>query len=159
MGSQLLVNNQETKSDVNLLVGGRSVETDSTFPVINPRTGKTIWKCSSASTTDCAKAVEAAQAAFPSWSRTRPAFRRDIFLRAANLIEERKDLLESYMEEETGAVKAFLDLNISTTASHLRDTAGRISGIQGSFPVAEEEGRSTLILKEPYGVVLGIAPW
>jgi acyl-CoA reductase-like NAD-dependent aldehyde dehydrogenase len=44
-------------------------------------------------------------------------------------------------------------------ADMLRDVAGRLSGIMGHIPNCEEEGTQALILKEPYGVVLGIAPW
>jgi acyl-CoA reductase-like NAD-dependent aldehyde dehydrogenase len=148
-----------SKEVVALLINGKSLETKSKFTVINPQTGNEAWECSSASVEDAAKAVEAAKTAFPAWSKTKPAVRRDIFLKAADLIEARKVALASFMETETGAATPFISFNISTTASQLRDMAGRISGIQGSFPTPDEEGRSALILKEPYGVVLGIAPW
>jgi len=40
-----------------------------------------------------------------------------------------------------------------------KDVAGLISTIQGSAPTVAEEGTSAVVYKEPYGVVLGIAPW
>jgi acyl-CoA reductase-like NAD-dependent aldehyde dehydrogenase len=57
----------------------------STFDVISPYTNTTCWTSASASPADALRAVDAASAAFPSWSATKPTARRDILLRAADL--------------------------------------------------------------------------
>jgi acyl-CoA reductase-like NAD-dependent aldehyde dehydrogenase len=144
---------------VPLFINGESVQTNSVFPIVSPLDGATAWTASNASVADATKAVEAAQAAFPSWSRTKPSVRRDIFLKAAELFSARRQELFSYMKTETAPDDGFIWFNIETTINQLKDTAGRISGIQGAFPTIEGEGRSALVLQEPYGVVLGIAPW
>lgn len=41
----------------------------------------------------------------------------------------------------------------------LRLFAGRISSIEGTVPTVAQEGQSAVVVKEPYGVILGIAPW
>ncbi|KAH8591252.1 Aldehyde/histidinol dehydrogenase [Bisporella sp. PMI_857] len=152
-------NSSDNSDTVSLFVNGLPVATQSVFSVVNPNTGTEIWKASSATVEDAAKSVSAAKAAFPSWSKTKPAVRRDIFLKAASIMEARKEELASYMKDETGAGPEFIEFNISAAVSQLKDLAGRISGIQGFFPTVDEDGRSGLVLREPYGVILGIAPW
>lgn len=142
-----------------LLVNGEAVYTDTKFSVVNPLTGTEIWTACSASVSDATKAVEAAQASFESWSRTKPSVRRDIFFRAAEIFEKRKTELSDLMKKETGAEDKFIEFNIAATVDQIKDLAGRISGIQGFYPTVETEGRSAIIIKEPYGVILGIAPW
>lgn len=89
--NQLNGNSQEPVSKaqtVPLIIGGRDVLGAQTFTVHNPAGGE-VWEASGASVEDATRAVEAAQAAFPSWSKTKPARRRDIFLRAAEIFEKR----------------------------------------------------------------------
>ncbi|GKZ51965.1 hypothetical protein AbraIFM66951_008864 [Aspergillus brasiliensis] len=144
---------------VPLIINGADIITELTFDVTNPRTGQT-WKSSAASPADAVKAVESAQAAFSTWSKTKPAVRRDILLRAAELFKERDAELRQYQIEETGADEKFVDWILPLTVEQLKDVAGRVtSTVQGSVPICLEEGRSAIIFKEPYGVILGIAPW
>jgi delta 1-pyrroline-5-carboxylate dehydrogenase len=145
---------------VPLLLNGKEVTTSTTFPVISPSTGEALWSSSSASKQDALEAVAAAEAAFPAWAKTKPNYRRDLLLRAADLFAKRTSEAHEYIQKETGAVEAFSSFNTSNTLEIFRDVAGRIiSALQGEVPICQEEGTSALILKEPYGVVLGIAPW
>ena len=149
----------DTSYTVPLLINGEEVTTQTTFDVISPSSHKPIWRCSSASLDHVQTAVSAAQAAFPAWSNTKPAERRNILLKAADIFESRADEYGSYMREETGAAPPFTNINLSNTAEMFRDVAGRISTIMGSIPACREPGTSALVLKEPLGVILGIAPW
>lgn len=145
---------------VPLLINGKEVTTSTTFSVTSPSSHKEIWQSSSASLEHVSSAASAAQTAFPAWAKLKPAARRTIFLKAADILEARTEELAAYMEMETGAVSAFSSgFNIPKTAEMLRDVAGRVSGIMGLIPTCEDEGTGALILKEPFGVVLGIAPW
>ncbi|KAH8805278.1 Aldehyde/histidinol dehydrogenase [Xylogone sp. PMI_703] len=146
-------------SQVPLIINGRQVTTEMSFEVQNPSTGRILWKSSAASVHDATVAVDSAHSAFQAWSKTKPAYRRDLFLRAANIFEKRKEELGRYMTEETGAEDRFVDFNLISCIEMLRDLAGRISSIAGSMPTLSEEGAHGLIYMEPYGVVLGIAPW
>jgi acyl-CoA reductase-like NAD-dependent aldehyde dehydrogenase len=144
---------------VPLIINGEDVTTESTFSVTNPRTGQEVWKSCSATAADAVKAVESAQAALPAWSKTKPAVRRDILLRAAELFEQRVDELRQYQIDETGADPKFVDWILPLTVEQLKDVAGRVTSIQGAVPTTSEEGRSAIVYKEPYGVILGISPW
>jgi acyl-CoA reductase-like NAD-dependent aldehyde dehydrogenase len=145
---------------VPLLINGKEVTTKTTFPVVSPASHKEIWQSSSASLEDVKAATSAAQAAFPIWSKMKPTAKRAIFMKAADIIDARAAEMGEYMKIETGAASPFADgFNVPKAADMLRDVAGRLSTVMGSIPTCEEEGTSALIVKEPLGVVLAIAPW
>jgi acyl-CoA reductase-like NAD-dependent aldehyde dehydrogenase len=145
---------------VPLLINGKEVTTKTTFAVTSPSSHETVWISSSASLEDVKSAVSAAKAAFPAWSKMKHSAKRNIFLQAANVIDARAQEFADYMKIETGAADAFSSgFNVPKMADMLRDVAGRLSGVMGHIPACEEEGTQALIIKEPYGVVLGIAPW
>ncbi|CAI7610107.1 unnamed protein product [Penicillium bialowiezense] len=145
---------------VPLLINGESITTPKTFPIISPYTNATIWDSSSASTEDAIRAVEAANAAFPAWSATKPTARRDILLKAADILEARLEVNAGYMRQEMGAdVGASAGFVVPLAVRMLRDIAGRITSICGSVPVVEAEGQSAIVYKEAMGVILGIVPW
>ena len=51
------------------------------------------------------------------------------------------------------------NFNLDVTIDMLKDTAGHISSLAGSVPALADPTCSSMILREPYGVVLAIAPW
>jgi acyl-CoA reductase-like NAD-dependent aldehyde dehydrogenase len=109
---------------------------------------------------DALTAVESAQKAFQSWKKTKPTARRDIFLEAAKIVEKRGEELGKYMMDETAASEFWgSGFNVPLAVDMLKDVAGRIPSIQGSVPIPGAEGKSAMVWKEPYGVILGIAPW
>ena len=145
---------------VPLLINGKEVTTETTFDVISPVTGKRIWKASSVLKQDAIKAVEAAQAALPAWSKTKPSHRRDILLKASDIMKKRFDECVEYMDIETGSANNMSGgFNVPSSIEQLRDVAGRIISVTSHVPVVAEEGKSAIVYKEPYGVVFGIAPW
>ncbi|KAJ7126268.1 Aldehyde/histidinol dehydrogenase [Mycena epipterygia] len=142
-----------------LLINGEERTSESTFAVESPVSQTTLWSCSSASSADTDAALSAASAAFPIWSKTKPAARRTIFLKAADLLEQRVDELKLHMHQETGAAVLFSGMNVMSAVDVIREVAGRCTAIMGSIPSCQDEGTSALIFKEPLGVVLAIAPW
>jgi len=145
---------------VPLWIDGKEVFTESTFDVVSPNTDKTCWKSTSASKDHALRAVEAAQAAFPSWSKTKPDFRRDILLKAADLLEARIKENGRYLMTEIGTdAGSAMHFIIPVAISMCRDIASRISSVLGSVPVCEDSGTSAIVFKEPYGVTLGIVTW
>ncbi|KAF6530390.1 hypothetical protein HZS61_001702 [Fusarium oxysporum f. sp. conglutinans] len=80
--------------------------------------------------------------------------------RAADLFISRKEELFTYQAQETGAGRQFMEININGTAQILRDIGGRIeAAVEGLVPATAEQGSHAIAVKEPYGVVLAIAPW
>ncbi|RJE25979.1 Dehydrogenase [Aspergillus sclerotialis] len=143
-----------------LWINGRQRVTSNTFPVQNAVTEKPTYDCSTASEKDADDALAAAVSAFPAWSSTKPAVRRDILLRSADIVDKRRNELEETIRAEIGADAAFARFNTATTAEMFRDAAGRVSqSLTGQIPHPQENGQSALLYKVPYGVVLAIAPW
>ncbi|TQB69566.1 hypothetical protein MPDQ_001647 [Monascus purpureus] len=142
-----------------LIINNEFTTTQKQFDVRNPATGKLVGRCSSASVEDANRAVQAAQTAFRVWSKMQPYARRDLMMRAAEIMLNRKEELIFYQREETGAGRLFAEHTFMLAVSFLKDFASRIPSIEGSVPTVAEEGRYAMVIKEPYGVVLGIVPW
>ena len=145
------------KAVLPLIINNESIVTDAKFDVTSPATGDIVYQCSSASVDDANRAVEAAKAAFPAWSKTSPYDRRDILMKAADIMLSRKEELIHYQMEETGAGIMFVEHTFMMGVHLIKDFAGRISTIEGRVPSAVRD--NAMVFKEPYGVVLGIAPW
>ncbi|KAJ5680066.1 hypothetical protein N7536_011205 [Penicillium majusculum] len=151
---------QTTDVTVPLLINGHEETTPKTFPVTSPYTNTTIWTASAATPQDAIRAVEAADAAFPSWSQTKPTVRRDILFKAADILEARLEANAEYMRQEMGAdVGASAGFVVPLAVRMLREVASRTTSICGSVPVVETEGQSAMVFKEAMGVILGIVPW
>ncbi|KAF4555974.1 Aldehyde dehydrogenase-like protein 17 [Elsinoe fawcettii] len=143
-----------------LWIDGKEVTTSVVFDVQSPGTSKQIWKCYGASKKEADQAVEAAQRAFKTWRKTKPQKIRDILLKAAEIMEKRKDELASYQIQETGAPDALTNgFFLPVTIEMLKDVAGRAPTVMGFIPETTIEGTGAFVFKEPYGVNVGIAPW
>ncbi|KAE8379698.1 Aldehyde/histidinol dehydrogenase [Aspergillus bertholletiae] len=138
---------------------GREICTPSTFNVTSPISHEILYQCSSASETDVSAAVESANRAFQTWSHTKPHEKRDVFLRAAEIFARRKDELFQYVRQETGEGQMFFEVEWGLIQQMCKDIAGLIQTIQGDHPTVAAPGQSSLVLREPYGVVAAIAPW
>ncbi|KLJ12619.1 NAD-dependent aldehyde dehydrogenase [Blastomyces silverae] len=146
-------------SAIPLLLDNQPVITADTFDVISPNTGAVVYKCSSTSVADAVRAADSANAAFKSWAKVKPSARRDIFLNVIGIYERRKEELIGYAQEETGSSRMFAEFNWGLGHSLLKDVAGRTLSTAGTVPFMRDEGRSGIVYKEPYGVILSIAPW
>ncbi|PTB73476.1 ALDH-like protein [Trichoderma longibrachiatum ATCC 18648] len=144
---------------VPFFINGKDYHPERSFDVVSPLTGKVSYRCGAASVSDAAAAVNAAAAAFKTWRKTTPAYRRDVFLKAADLIQQKSGELADIMANETGATLPWALFNLKTAGELIRDAASRISAIEGSFPSLADPSSSGIVLREPYGVVLSIAPW
>lgn len=145
---------------VPLLIAGQEEIGPATFDVVSPYTSETCWAATDATAEDAVRAVDAAAAAWPAWSQTKPTVRRDILLKAADILESRLEENAAYMRTEMGAdVGSSQFFVVPLSIRMLRDLAGRITSICGSVPVVEQDGQSAIVYKEPIGVVLGIVPW
>jgi acyl-CoA reductase-like NAD-dependent aldehyde dehydrogenase len=143
-----------------LQINGEDVTTSKTFDVFAPNTGKVIHQAYAATIPEAIKAVEAAEAAFQSWADTPPNIKRNIILKAADVLERRTEEVGKWEEEEAGATTFYASgFDVPTAVNGLKEVAGKISGIVGTVPALQDPSRSAMVMKEPYGVVLGIAPW
>ncbi|KZM22435.1 uncharacterized protein EKO05_0000095 [Ascochyta rabiei] len=148
------------KSTIPIWLDGKEVVTADTFDVYSPLNQSKLYSCSSANEDDVSLEIQSAQKAFLTWSQTKPHIRRDIFLRAADEYKRRKDELRNYSLTETRASDAMFNVEHEAAYQACKDVAGLIQiASTGKMPIVSAEGGSSAVLNEPFGVVLGIAPW
>jgi len=144
---------------VPFFINGQEVHPQGSFDVVSPATGEVVHKSGSATNVEVTAAIDAAVNAFKTWKQTLPRERRDIFLKAAEVMQKRADELAGYMMEETGCPKQWADVNIGIAKDFLYDMAGRVSSLEGTIPITRDLTIGAMVLKEPFGVILAIAPW
>lgn len=144
---------------VPFIIGGEERRGDQTFDVVSPGTGKLVHRCSLATQADADAAVAAAVRAFPKWRDATPSTRRDVLLKAADVMNARRAELADYMKEAVSAAQQWADFNIDVAIDTIKDVAGRVSAVTGTVPSLSDPSLGAMVLKEPYGVVLAMAPW
>lgn len=152
-------NSQHQDDVVPLLIGGRKIYTEETYDVFGPSAAQPIHKSANATVAHGQDAIDAAANAFHSWSLTTPAKRRDILLKAAEVLRTQTAELKEAMKAEAGADDAWAEFNIFSAQEALIDCASRITSVEGRIPALSNPESGGLIVKEPYGVVFAMAPW
>ena len=144
-----------------LLVDNSSVRssTGATFERRDPLTGATVTRAAAATADDAKMVADRAAAAFPSWAAVRPSERRALLLRAADLLASRVDDFSAVMMGETGASGPWVSFNVNLAANMLREVASFVTQINGEVHTSELTGCLSMAIRQPVGVVLGIAPW
>lgn len=146
--------------DVPLLIAGQSCPASNgrTFERLNPVTGAVVSRVAAATLEDADAAVAAAQAAFPAWAALAPNERRTRLLRAAEHMLARSDEFVA-AAGETGAMANWYGFNVTLAANMLREAASLTTQINGEVIPSDVPGSFAMALRQPCGVILGIAPW
>ncbi|KAK0719302.1 Aldehyde/histidinol dehydrogenase [Lasiosphaeris hirsuta] len=151
--------NDAVPYSVPFFINGREVHPQGSFDVTSPATGEVVSRGGSATVVEVEAAIDAAANAFKTWKQTLPRERRGIFFKAAEVMQKRTDELCGYMMEETGCPRQWADVNIGIAQDFLYDVAGRVGSLEGTVPVTRDPNIGAMVLKEPFGVILAIAPW
>ena len=143
------------------LVGGELVESTSgeTMEVLNPATGETIAEVPRGMADDVERAVEAAKGAAPAWGARPPKERMEMLLRLADVIDDHADELAKLESLNVGKPMAIAADEMPFCADNLRFFAGAARTLEGKAAAEYVEGYTSIIRREPLGVVAGIAPW
>jgi aminobutyraldehyde dehydrogenase len=144
-----------------LLINGRLVAGQgSVEEVLNPATGKVIARVAEASDGQIDAAVRAAEKAFEGWSQTPPKDRSTLLLKLADRIES--DGAEYARLESLNCGKplaAALNDEIPAIADVFRFFAGACRNQHGAVAGEYLAGFTSMIRRDPVGVVASIAPW
>lgn len=150
-------------SNLKNLIDGELVDAadGQTSPVINPSTGEEIGQAPASSQADVDRAVAAARKAYDGgWSTSTPGERALALLRLADAIEERADEFAALESENAGKpLAAVRDDEVGAMADQIRFFAGAARCMEGKAAGEYLEGYTSMIRREPVGVVGQIAPW
>ena len=130
-----------------------------TFKSTNPATGETLATLAEASKEDVDRAVKAARAAFPVWSKTSPVERQNVLLKIADIIDANLDRLALIETLDNGKpIRETKSADIPLGSDHFRYFAGCLRAWEGSAVMLDDQTLS-MILHEPVGVVGQVIPW
>ena len=144
-----------------LFIGGEWVDSGGggTFDVCDPFTGDAVATVAAGTRDDAKRAVAAAAEAFPAWAAAPPAARQGVFLRAADVLESRRDEIVDLLARETGCTFGFGMFQMHFTPGLLRQAAASAYGPIGEVIPSDVPGAMAMGLRQPVGVVGAIAPW
>jgi benzaldehyde dehydrogenase (NAD) len=146
---------------ISMLINGEAcaAANGATFERANPLDGKVATTAPAATVDDARRAVDAAAAAFPGWSALGPGERRALLTRAAQALEAKGEAFAAAMAAETGASAIWAGFNVHLAADALREAAALTTQINGEVIPSDVPGNLALAVRQPAGVVLGMAPW
>ncbi len=147
--------------ETNMLIGADFVSgTDAPYAVINPKTEDTIVNLPEASPAQVDAAVEAASKAFKTWSRTTPGERSGLLLRLADAIDRDAESFAALEALNCGKPRIrVLQDEMPAVADCFRFFAGAVRNMHGAVAGEYLAGHTSMIRRDPIGVIGSIAPW
>jgi benzaldehyde dehydrogenase (NAD) len=129
------------------------------FERISPITGRAVSSAAAMTPAEACAMAERAAGAFRAWADMGPNARRAALTRAADALEQRRDAFVQAMMDEVGATAGWAMFNLMLAASMTREAAAITTRIAGEVIPSDKPGCLAMSVREPVGVVLGIAPW
>lgn len=145
--------------ETRLYINGKWVEgSEGTEPVTNPATGETLAEVHVGGEKEVHTAIEAANKAFPEWTRKSAAERAKLMNKMADLVEEDADRLATIMTMEQGKPLTQAKGEIQTNVENLRWNAAEGQRVLGEI-VPSPATNQWQVRKQAVGVVGAITPW
>ena len=144
-----------------LLMGGQAATATggASFDRHNPLDGQVATRAPAATPDDARAAVDAAAQAFPAWAAIGPGERRALLMRASQALAAKGEAIAAAMAAETGASGLWAGFNVHLAADMLLEAAALTTQISGQIIPSNIPGSVAMAVRQPAGVVLGIAPW
>ena len=145
-----------------MFIGGEWVDGsgNESQQVINPATGEVIAEVPKGTQKDVDRAVQAARKAYVDWFETVPKERSEMLLKLADAILADAEEMANIESANVGKPRAlFLSEEIPPCADNLRFFAGAARTLEGRAAGEYMRGYTSMIRREPIGVVGSIAPW
>lgn len=145
-----------------IVAGGRSLPGSSgeSIDVVNPATGAVLDTIELASAADVGTCVAAAAAAFPGWSTATPADRAAALTRLAATIQARADEYARVETRQAGKpIRLTTEFDVPGSIDNIAFFAGAARNLEGKASAEWDGAHTSIIRREPIGVVGSIAPW
>ena len=142
-------------------IGGEWVESSSgeTMEVLNPATGEAIAEVPRSGAGDVDRAVDAAKKAWGEWQSKTPKDRMELLLALADVIDENAEELARLESLNVGKPWWVAKDEPPAMSDNLRFFAGAARNLEGKSAGEYVEGYTSMIRREPLGIVAGICPW
>ena len=147
------------RSPTAALIGGEWVTSQETFPVIDPATGAEIARVPNLGAAETVQAIDAAERAFPAWSKKTAKERGQILRRWFDLVTAEAEPLAELMTAEQGKPLTESRGEVAYGASFIEWFAEEGKRAYGRTIPTTMAGKRFLTIKQPIGVVAAIAPW
>ncbi|MCS7006044.1 MAG: gamma-aminobutyraldehyde dehydrogenase [Gaiellaceae bacterium] len=144
-----------------MFIGGEFVDSVSgeTMEVLNPATGETIAEVPRGTAEDVERAVEAAKKAWDEWQTKTPKDRMELLLKLAEVIDEHAEELARLESRNVGKPWWVAVDEPGVMSDNLRFFAGAARNLEGKAATEYVAGYTSMIRREPLGIVAGICPW
>jgi 1-pyrroline dehydrogenase len=133
--------------------------TENALDVLNPATGETIEQVPNMSADEVDEAVERAKQALPDWLDATPKERSELLYKLADVIEDNAEELAQIESRNVGKPLMVSRDEMPFSADNLRFFAGAARNLEGKAAGEYVKGYTSLIRREPIGIVAGICPW
>src|SRR3954451_9520838 len=142
-------------------VGGEWVDAadGASMEVLNPATGETIAEVPQGSAEDVDRAVAAAKQSLPEWLDATPGERAEALLKLADVIDEHTDELAELESKNVGKPLSYAKDELPVCSDNIRFFAGAARLLEGKSAGEYMRGYTSMLRREPLGIVGGIAPW
>jgi 1-pyrroline dehydrogenase len=150
-----------TATELKNFVGGAWVDAvdGGTMDVLNPATGEVIARVPRGTAADVERAVEAARRALPDWLDATPKERSELLLALAQVIDDNAEELAQLESANVGKPLMASRDEMPFSADNLRFFAGAARNLEGKSAGEYIKGYTSLVRREPIGIVAGITPW
>jgi len=150
-----------TKTAYKAFIGGAWADSVSgeTMEVINPATGEVIAEVPRCNAEDVDRAVEAAKKALPEWLDKTPKDRSELLHTLADVLEQNAEELAQLESVNVGKPLMASRDEMPFSTDNLRFFAGAARNLEGKSAGEYIQGYTSIIRREPLGIVAGICPW
>lgn len=144
-----------------LYLNGQSTAGNDTAEIIdiNPYTDETIVALRGASREDVDQAYRGARDAQRGWAALAPGKRSAIILRAAELLEERREEIVDWLIAESGSTRIKANKEVSLAAGITREAATFPTRMVGQILPSNSPNKEVRVYRKSLGVVGVISPW
>ena len=144
-----------------LLINGKLLSGEGEkLPVYNPATGEVLLEIAEATPAQVDEAVNAADAAFAQWGQTTPKERAEALLKLADAIEQNAEMFAKLESQNCGKpLHCVINDEIPAVVDVFRFFAGAARCLSGLAAGEYLSGHTSMIRRDPVGVVASIAPW
>src|SRR5882724_1681567 len=149
-------------ADLKMIIDGKEVESSSgqRLPVINPANEKTVGSVPKGTAADVDRAVKSARQAFKKWSRLTPGERATYLNKMTDLLDKDLQRLAEMETSQTGKPhKLTINSDLPFANDNIRFMAAQGRILDGISAGEYAPGYTSIIRREPVGVIGSIAPW